>query len=43
MSARSIYKDTLTNLFSDLTPEKLANTRELNYFCNMQQLKYYGK
>lgn len=22
---------------------KLANMRELNYFCNMQQLKYYGK
>ena len=38
-----IYKDTLTNLFSDLTPEKLANMRELNYFCNMQQLRYYGK
>ena len=43
MSARSIYKDTLTNLFFDLIPEKLAKTIELNYFCNMQQLKNYGK
>ena len=42
MSARSIYKDTLTSLFSDLTPEKLANMRELNYFCDMQH-RYYGK
>lgn len=31
----------LTSLFSDLTPEKLANLKGLNYFCNMQLR--YGK
>lgn len=40
MSAKSIYNDTLMSSFSDLIPVKLANTRELNYFCNMQQLRY---
>ena len=42
MLAKSIYRDTLTNLFSDLTPGKLAKMRDLNYFCDMQH-RYYGK